>query len=908
MRRLLAVLPLLLSTWVPSITQASDAGPSVDSMRRTYADKLAALGEEARAAHLGALALRYFDDANAMAPDQPLARAAFGWTKDGSGWKAPVNVIPGDGWADDGEPELARLEKKELQLRADFVKQLVSAASAAKSKKRPAEDVEELLWAAIAADPADPAPRHALGHHEVDGRFVAPEHEALLVAGLGPTPGDEAIARTPIETTEVASRVASLAGWPDPVPAGSKSPTSGQVHSLSNHATAREGAECLERGRLWLTGVLGGDGRLGSAYGFVHVGSLALARTLVTADPDAKAVVPYLGFRPILVLGKTGLVLAVGESALALDDALVSARVEGDFVARSAERSGTKWLAECVGVCASTRLFGTTVGYAASTQVFASVFGPIRRRGEPLLAFVRRLVAAGADPGLEQIAEPRDRPLYPREQLVGAMVVDWLLRRDPTSGAAFLSGYLAAQGTSAERLAAASKAAGFASTRVLDDGFRRFVADVYPVASAGTASKAPWKVAPLGPMKTVGIVTSLFMPQEHRVSGQLWLGGRPYRCEAPSSDGPVRFEPYRRTEPPRSTDKDGVFPFSIGREYGGGSLDVRVELRREGAIWLARRAEAYEGNVDGHPVRVFDLDVDGRFGGFGRDGIAFDRADRPIPLGREMALGEKVYEIRRVGPDGREIAWRARPSEAKGPYLEAWSVLNSVRVESGLPALAFDAESAMGAAVHATYLSSNFGASFTPSQASREDSTKKDATVIGARIAAHCLAADEPSALAAVRRWLASPREAAILLDPNVRRGALASSNGVVVFAMRDAPADESSEFRGPLVYPTADVPGDPGPCGTDLVRLDRTFSGFGCPVLVRVEPGRVRLASLRLELEGAEVPTVRFDGTVVGMPGLVALVPKQPLKPASKYRIIVESTADGVFSRRSHDFRTGDK
>ena len=904
----LLVVTGLSPAMAPTDARAADAVPSLESLRHAYADRLAALGEDARGAHLGALALRLFDDANALAPDQPVARAALGWTRDGSGWKPPVNVIPGDGWADDGEPELARLEKKESQLRADFVKQLVAAAAAAKTKKLPADRAEELLWAAVAIDPSDPAPRKALGHREIGGRFVAPEHETMLAAGLGPTPGDEALASSSVETTEAASPVQTLAGWPDPVPKGAKAPTAGQVHSLSNTRWVKEGAAHLERARRWLEGAIGAPGEVGAAYAFVHAGSLAVARTLVTSDPNARGVVSFLGFRPILVLGNTGLVLAVGETPLALFDGLVTTRVENDLVARAAGDDSVRWLGECAGVAAAIRLLGTTVGFAATTQVFAGVTGPIRRVGEPLPAFVRRLVATGSDPGLEALATQRDRRLYPRELLVGGFVVDWLLRRDAPKGAAFLSTYLASKGGPAERLTAAATAAGFASTRAVDEAFRRFVADLEPVVPSGSASKSPWKIAQLSPMKTVGLVTSLYVPQFHRVSGQLWLGGRPYACDAPVAGGPVRFRGYGRGDGPRTSEKDGEFPFSVAREYGGGDFDVRVELSREGEHWVARRAEGFEGSLDGHPVAAFDLDVDGRFGSFGRDGLVFDHADRPVPLERELALGSKVYEIRRVGPDGRELAWRSKPTDAKGPELEAWLALNDVRLASGLPGLVFDAESAMGTAMHASYLFANHGLTFTPADASREDSTKTDATVVGARVAGHCLAADEPTPRAAIRRWLASPREAALLLDPDARRGAIGTANGVVVFVTRDEAHDAPSEFRGPLVYPSADVVADPGACGVDLVRSDRSFAGSGCPILVRVSPGRVELLSCRLELAGAEVATVRFDATSIGMAGLVALVPKAPLKPATKYQLVVETKADGVASKRLHVVRTADK
>jgi len=903
-------LPALLAALVvlaPPVASAADAVPSLEALRHGYADKLSALAEEAKGAHLGSIALRLFEDAEALYPDQPAARTALGWTREGSKWKPPRDTIPGDGWADDGESDLVRIEKKETALRADFVKSLVAAAAAAKAKKAPADRVDELLWAAIAVDPSDPAPRKALGHSMVAGRYVAPEHAALVAAGLGPTAADLATAAEPIATTEVPARVKSLAGWSDPIPAALKAPTAGEVTSLSNADWARSGAEHLERARHWLTRVLAAEGTNGPAFGFVHPGSMAVARELLTADPAAKPLAAYLGIRPVLTLGSTGLVLATGESSLALLDGLVSTRVESDFLARTTTEDGTKWLAECVGIVASMRLLGTTVGFATTTRRLSTLTGPQRRTGEPLIAFVRRLVAGGADPGLGAVADSADRRLQPYELLVGASVVDWLLRRDATKAAAFLSGFLAATGTPEARTSAAATAAGFASTRALDDAWRHFVADAYPAALSAPTSRTAFRIGALTPMKTVGFVDSVYVPQFHRVSGQLILGGRPYLCEETSPGGSVRLGPYTYGDPPRTVDKDGEFTFPVAREYGGGNIDVKFELSRSGGTWVASRAEAFQGDLDGHPVAVYDLDLDGRFGGLGRDGICLDHLDRPIPLGREMAIGAKVYEIRRLGPDGREIAWRARPVEAKGPDLEAWLAINDVRIASGLPGLVFDPELARGATAHAAYLVANHGVAFSRADAAHEDASKKGATPEGGLAASHGLAADEPTPRAAVRRWLASPREAAFLLDPDARRGAIGASGGVVVFALRDDPSDEPSEFRGPLRFPSADVPGDAGACGVDLVRFDRSFAGAGCPVWVRVAPGRVKLTALRLTLaSGAEVPTTRLEGERLGIPGLVALVPAQPLKAATKYALVCSTLSDGgIVAQRAGAFTT---
>lgn len=889
--------------------RAAPPEPELHALRRAQADRLAALAATAKDAHLGSMAVRLYEEALGLFPDQSAARAALGWTMQGSAWRPPTNAIPGDGWPDDGEADLARLEKKEASLRQDYVKGLVAAAAAAKAKKAADDVVATLLWAAIAVDPTDPAPRRALGHREVGGRFVAPEHADLLAAGLGPTEGDRVQATAPVVTTSAEPPVRSLAGTPDPVPKGAKAPTAGQVHGLAGEASAEEGARFLERARTWVQVRTGADPSRGPAYAFLHAGSLDVARALLKAEPGGAALVDRLGVRSSVALGRTGLVLVVGESDLALFDALVSTRVENDVAGLAAEAGASRWLSRSMGALACMRLLGTTVGYAASPRRFAGVTGPLRRPDEPLAVFVRRLVATGTDADLEEIAAEDDRATPARDLLVGAFVLDWLLRRDEAKARAFFAAIFAAKGSSVERLGEAAKAAGFPSTRAMNEAWRRFVADVHPYATPAPAGTGAWKVAELDPMKTVGEPRSLYLPVVHPLGGSLTLGGRPYLCEATADGASVRVQAYRQGEPPRVVTKAGEVLFPIAREYGGGMLDVKVELTSEGGRWGARRAEAFRGELDGHPVEVYDLDLDGRFGGFGRDGLVVDHGLFALPLAREFVLGAKVYEIRRVGPDGRQLAWRARPLEAKGPDLEAFLALNDVRVGCGLPGLAFDADLARGVAAHAAYVAANFGASFSAADAAREEPAKKGSTPEGAALASRALVADEPSPKAAIRRWLASPRTLAALLDPDARRAAIAASGGVVVFATKAEASDAPSEFTGPLVCPTADVVAEPAPAGVDLVRGDRAFAGCGAPIVVRFAPGRGEVLDLRLTPAAdpsTTLPLRVLDRAKTGVAGLFACLPEKPLAPSSAYAVTLTYVLDGARVGRTWTFRTG--
>ncbi|MFO0931356.1 MAG: hypothetical protein U1E39_01455 [Planctomycetota bacterium] len=157
----------------PPSASAAEGDPVVVA-RAAHAKRLAALGAAARDGKLGALALRLFEDAHALDPALPDARLALGWTQAAGGWRPPdATTLPGEGWADDGDAGLERLEKKVADADAAYVRDLLAAAATARARKDFATS-DRLVWAAIAIAPDDPAPRLVLAHPEADGRFVAP--------------------------------------------------------------------------------------------------------------------------------------------------------------------------------------------------------------------------------------------------------------------------------------------------------------------------------------------------------------------------------------------------------------------------------------------------------------------------------------------------------------------------------------------------------------------------------------------------------------------------------------------------------------------------------------------------------------------------------------------------------------
>ncbi len=185
--------------------------------------------------------------------------------------------------------------------------------------------------------------------------------------------------------------------------------------------------------------------------------------------------------------------------------------------------------------------------------------------------------------------------------------------------------------------------------------------------------------------------------------------GYPYECKVIDGGKSVRLYPLNRRAGPRIVSEAGSYAYVIPEEYGKGFVNVYVHLQPAGnAEWTVRTDEPRAGSVEGAAVVFLDVDLDGRASGFGRDGYVVGGGPYVLPLRREVVLGSKVVEIRRIGPDGTAVAFRSRPLAAKGADLEGCLRLNAWRTASGVPALAWDADASVGALLHAEYLAENF--------------------------------------------------------------------------------------------------------------------------------------------------------------------------------------------------------
>ena len=829
--------------------QAADADPLVVA-RRVHAKRLAALGASARAAKLGPLALRLFEDAHALDPVLDDARAALGWTKSAAGGRPPPSTwVPGEGWADDGDAQLERLEKQVADVGDAYVEDLLAAVSAAKGRKEFAV-ADRLAWAAVAAAPDDVGPRRVLAHREEAGRFVAPEHAALTRGAAAARAG---WVRAGVEAVgagdggKADAPVAKVAGWPTPVGAGWRMPSGDAAYAVADADGVVASARLAAHARGLVAGLLGARPSARPAT-LLLVPSRDLADALLAADRDVdRAQLPTARAWPVWPLGKTGYDLVVAPSPGAAVAATVDTFAQREAVGRVADREAVRWVAFGMGFLATQALLGAPAGYGATRRGVAGDTSPSIRADETGLAFVRRLVACGADRPLRELATLDARALHPRDVAKAGALLDFLFLTDAARAQAFVAAVFAGTVDRAAAVEAAAKAAGYPNADALDEAWRRFVADAYPRPASVGEGRGAWKVTKLQRVP-VPAGDALFGRREHPVAGSLWLAGRPYRCRPVDDGQTVEVEALQAGGAPRIVRAPGVVPFAVAREGGGGFTEVRVELGREGASWTATAADAWGGAVDGHGLVFVDLDLDGRWGGFGRDGVALDTAFT-FPLRRELVLDKKVYELRRVGPDGREVAWRARPLAAKGEALDALLRWNAWRASCGLPGLAWD------------------DALASPPPAD-------DAT----------LAIEAVSFAAALAAWIADPAARARLLDPETRAVGLASAAGRVVarFAREDGP----SSFVGPLRFPGA--PSASLPTGP-------VVGATGLPLTLTFEAG-TDLDALTLAVEltdaaGTAVALVRSTPTGLGATGLgatlgatVVYTPAARLAPRTTY------------------------
>lgn len=890
------------------------------SIRRAHGRRLAAFATWCREARLGTLAFRTFEQALAFDPENDEAREALGWKRSGGDWTPPdPRRAPPEGWPDDGEAKIDEAAKRETSLRSELVKELVAAADAARAKKAPPEDVQRLLWAVLAADPGHLVARRLLGHTERNaGGYAAPEDAPILAALSKHAEARAKIAALAVPTRE-ASAEAKVDGWSQAIPLGAESPMRDRVYSLTDPGWTAPLAVWLWKGREHLLRMLDlapkADAKAVPRLNVLHVGDRSLADALIDAQPGLS---PQQRARAKsgtnLTLGGA-YVLVVAESLSDAENAVVRIQVEGTMAAREGDRTGAEWLSSALAQVATRRLLGTYLGFAAEARRYAGDTGPVRSPEEPFDAFVRRLVATGAAPPLaELLAHPQaDRP--PREHALLGSFLEWLFLSDNPKAAKFVAAV--GRGTATEapaRAEAALAEAGLPALAVLDESWRRYVIDTYPLVpslAVRDAQGGAWKISKLQRANSFPVAQPLFAPLDRPVRGRLWVASQGFTCEVVEDGQGVRLHPLSGNAY-RVVREEGVYPFKVPSEYGGGWVEMHVALARAPVGWTVRTADAMTGPIDGAPFTFLDVDIDGKYAGFDRDGYVLPGSDFVLPLRREIVVGAKAIEFRRIAPDGSEAAWRTRPLAAMGRDLEGLQRVNAWRLACGLPALGWDPVPSVGALLHAEYLARNFPAAIPDEEAGRQDKDKPGATPAGAQWAPTGIVLKASTPTAAVDRLLASLKPRVLLLDPDARLLAGAFAGGIAAFStVGPEPGLPPSGFRGPVFFPAPNSKEIPVRAGPDVVAL-LALPDAGCPVTIQFRRGEDPQAlAVDLTLSGPggrPIALARPDpaaGRLVA-PGCAVFVPKAPLAARVVHLATATFVRGGKKETRTWSFTTG--
>jgi hypothetical protein len=381
------------------------------SLKKAHAKRLSKLAEAAKDAHLAAVALRLFQQANGLDPELAEPRLALGWTRAGSDWKEPdPRVVAGTGWADDGEANLARFEKQEAAARLEHGKDLVDAAMAARARIAPPAEVDRLLWAAIAADPDDPGPRKALGHRQDGERYVAPEHRLLLAAMRDKAWCERAATWASIPVAEGKIDGARVPGYVPTVRlvAG---PAPDVAVGLGDAGTVRAAAQGMAAARALLDELLGAPEDARVSLTMAVVGTRGAFDALLAAggvEKDARALAKGWAAWPLA--SRTTYALLAGRPSDAAVEA-AGAMAEADASARG-RRGSARWLTQGVACFVSEHATGRG-GLRGADDGDAGDTGPWPR-GESVGAFARRMVAWGRiRPAVDIAADAH--ALHPRD-------------------------------------------------------------------------------------------------------------------------------------------------------------------------------------------------------------------------------------------------------------------------------------------------------------------------------------------------------------------------------------------------------------------------------------------------------------------------------------------------------------
>ena len=327
---------------------------------------------------------------------------------------------------------------------------------------------------------------------------------------------------------------------------------------------------------------------------------------------------------------------------------------------------------------------------------------------------------------------------------------------------------------------------------------------------------------------------------------------------------------------------------------------VRLCFEESGeGTWTYAGAEAVEADVEGTPLRIFDLDLDGRYDGFGSDGIAAHGGSVALPLEREFPHGRHRVTILSVDAAKGWIRARVEPLEGNEAQLAVLAGINDLRVSHGLPPVGLDPALSRGCCAHARYLRvwGWTGTTDPHVQDHGPDAVSEE----GAAAARRSVIARAPGTVALDWYWrswyhrigLMSPGLSRVGIDDG-REGISIVDVGQRFDAERDEALQKAWPWQDPVVVPADGATGVPLQSSPEMLGEpvpDLGSRGFPVMAVFRyrfLDLGEVT-ATLEEESRGKWIPVPFLYPERKKYPYVVGLVPARPLKPATRYRARLE-------------------
>ena len=281
---------------------------------------------------------------------------------------------------------------------------------------------------------------------------------------------------------------------------------------------------------------------------------------------------------------------------------------------------------------------------------------------------------------------------------------------------------------------------------------------------------------------------------------------------------------------------------------------------------------------------------------------AYDRVMRRCWLAVVLVLVAGVARVAHAG--GRET-----------PEDQVLRLVNQHRKTAGLAPVTLDRKLSKGCMEHAEYMRLNRGTSAMEGLAAHKQRPDlPGATPAGAACGkAADLYPEVSDFAAAVEGWMAGFYHRRPILDPGLGSIAVgyAPLPGGSYMAALMFPEHKPAEAGWPVAYPADGQTGVALEYGREIPNPIPAGKAGGYPVTLQFPPFDA-VTGVRAELrdgKGGVVPVYLSDpehpATSFGQYGVVSLIAKQPLRPETRYRVVVDASWKGQKKRWSWSFTT---